>query len=613
MLKYNYLKANQPRLFAIQHLLPSFKENLTVKTYSVNLHLPSHFLCLKPILFSILAITSLLTILVNSAHGLNVTTANEIHGSAPYLTYDGGITKADSTESLLGITLSDGKVINALNDESSLTNPIELPHQEDTYASIQTIVPLPTEGNSNYPIVNMTDLLKAPYNYFGDDDGDGYQNSTEGVIATASGNISIKWENINGIDITDIVKKNPKNPFSTCDAPYKLTITASNGELNSIYGQPNKSSFVGGSHSYYIMPKVAPIVCYAQPNLVFDNKSYVRNGFVEHNFDGPLWDTAQSGKDKTTYRGYPSRGFKVIHASNSGNYDGKDSVYKNNFPSTGAHGLYFYLLLKGITPDAVLIANGSKITAVEGGNVSLKLSSGVTEQWWGDNRLNDEPKYGLIEPALKVQLIGPRYNSNNKSFRPVTFKIYADRSKSQLLYEFRLMRWYIAQPNVAYGNKGDIRYWSKSEALSYQAQAKAYCNNLGNGYRLPDTNDFTNANSVDESDYPNWDLIWDGGDPDVWEVFRRQLSYREKATKWQGGIANEWGCLVNKVMSGAYRCSGYPEGDWDGYLYWSTNVVDYRYSFHHGSPIMLASNVGEPRVPLLEYVNHYPRAACVTP
>ena len=555
MLKYNYLKAYQPRLFAIQHLLPSFKENLTVKTYSVNLHLPSYFLCLKPILFSILAITSLLTILVNSAHGLNVTTANEIHGSAPYLTYDGGITKADSTESLLGITLSDGKVINALNDESSLTNPIELPHQEDTYASIQTIVPLPTAGNSNYPIVNMTDLLEAPYNYFGDDDGDGYA-SNGNVIATATGQISLKWEvlkpgftDVNAkdafMDITSTVKNNPNAVVSLCNSLYRLTINASDGELKTMYGQPNKSYFIGANHYYYFKANhSSPSVCYVQPNLALDNAS---NNETWISLDGPLWDSAKSVNGN--YRGYPSQGYRVINASNSGNYYGPESVTRNNFPSTGSHGLHFYVLLAGIKPDEVLAANGSTVKAVEGGNVSLSLSVGKTENW--EHKYKGVNPYGAVQTALKVKLVGPRYNSIDKSFKPATFRLYADSGKRKLLYEFKLMRWYITEPYVSYGTAKDAYYRE-------QELAKNHCKNLGSNYYLPDINDLTNADGFGD--------FWMGGVPNQFSGALRQLSYVDFLGKWAGGINNEWGCL---------SCSGYSESDWNFETYWTTNIVEY--------------------------------------
>ena len=504
------------------------------------------FFCLKPMLISVLVINSLLTIPVNFTYALNITTANAIHGGAPYLTYDGGITKADSTESLLGITLSDGTVINPSNDESSLVTPIELPNQGDTYASIQTIVPLPQSGNSNYPKVKMTDLLTAPYNYFGDDDGDGYDDVTGEVIATASGDIGVKWENINGVDVTDTVKNNAHSKFIECDSPYKLTITASNGELNTLYGAPNKSSFMGGSHSYYINPKVEPHVCYAQPSPLFDDGSQLYAGNMDL-LDGPGWDSSTIDWD---YRGYPSKGFKINGARNSGNYDGESSIYKNNFPSTGSNGLYFYLLLAGISPEAVITANGSNISAVEGGNVSLSLSTGITLWDHRSGVLDDfstmfpylSPLYGVPQKGLKITLNGPRATSNDKSFSPSTFRLYADSGKSKILYEFKLMRWYIPT-DIVYQN-----VITEENVPMYQAKGQEECRRLGKGYRLTEMYDLT------------YDVYWEMKatfGPIVGSALR-QLSYR-KDGEWVSGIINEWGCLYNNSRS---RCRNYPDSDW---------------------------------------------------
>ena len=504
------------------------------------------FFCLKPMLISVLVINSLLTIPVNFTYALNITTANAIHGGAPYLTYDGGITKADSTESLLGITLSDGTVINPSNDESSLVTPIELPNQGDTYASIQTIVPLPQSGNSNYPKVKMTDLLTAPYNYFGDDDGDGYDDVTGEVIATASGDIGVKWENINGIDVTDTVKNNAHSKFIECDSPYKLTITATNGELKTQYGEPNKSSFMGGSHSYYINPKVEPHVCYAQPSPLFDDGSQLYAGNMDL-LDGPGWDSSTIDWD---YRGYPSKGFKINGARNSGNYDGESSIYKNNFPSTGSNGLYFYLLLAGISPEAVITANGSNISAVEGGNVSLSLSTGITLWDHRSGVLDDfstmfpylSPLYGVPQKGLKITLNGPRATSNDKSFSPSTFRLYADSGKSKILYEFKLMRWYIPT-DIVYQN-----VITEENVPMYQAKGQEECRRLGKGYRLTEMYDLT------------YDVYWEMKatfGPIVGSALR-QLSYR-KDGEWVSGIINEWGCLYNNSRS---RCRNYPDSDW---------------------------------------------------
>jgi len=417
----------------------------------------------------------------------------------------------------------------------------------------------------------MTDLLKAPYNYFGDN-GDGYDDVTCEVIATASGDIGVKWENINGIDVTDTVKNNAYSKFIECDSPYKLTITVTNGELKTQYGEPNKSSFIGGSHSYYINPKVEPRVCNAQPSPLFDDAARIgSHEGVSPWFDGPGWDSSTIDWD---YRSYPSKGFKFYNARNSGNYDGKNSVYTNNFPSTGSNGLYFYLLLAGISPEAVITANGSSISAVEGGNVRLSLSAGITgweHQLRGLISVSDEYPYlypyGVPQKALKITLNGPRATSNEKNFSPSTFRLYADRGKSKILYEFKLMRWYIPT-NIVYQN-----VITKENISMYQAKGQEECRRLGKGYRVTEMNDLTHDifwESVAHwggttSNYPNSIIMTDTN-------ARRQLSYREDG-KWISGIINEWGCLYNNSRS---RCRNYPDSDWlhSNYLIATTVIKD---------------------------------------
>lgn len=572
----------------------------------------NYLLSLRQPLQHLFEIIGLFIVMMNSAYSESASTINFIHGSRPYLTYDGGRTKIDSTEALLGIGLSNGTFINAAEDSSSIFNPIELPNINDTIANIQTIVPLSTAGNSNYPVINMSDLLRPPYNYFGDDDGDGYAIENGNVTATATGRIRLKWEirdpsvsNLNSSnafkDITSMIKNDPNISFSPCDGPYRLTISADNGELETLYGEPNRSSFTASSHTYYINPNRAQAkVCYIQPNLVSDNTS--QTGYYTN---GSLWDNPYFENGK--YRGYPSKGYKVVNAHNSGNYNGSWSVTQNNFPTTGSHGLFFYLLLGGITPENVLYANGNLVSAVEGGNVHLSLSVSQTQQW--HHTLSGMKPYGMIEPALKVTLIGPRFNSGDKSFRPLTFRLYADSSKSKLLYEFKLMRWYIVQPGVTYGSGYPTR-WTKYQALSYQSEAKNYCSGLGNGYRLADVNDFTNNNYWDTSDYPWIDIIWGGGIPDrPTNSYLRQISYQDGG-RWIGGINNEWGCLSNGYSNA--RCQGYPGSDWDNDSYWSASIGTYEYPYN-GEPLVVNNIVGV--ISIYDRVQSRTnlRAACVIP
>ena len=534
-----------------------------------------------------------------SNYALTTKTTNIIQGSAPYLTLDDGVSKITSTEELLAIKLPNGTVITPQNDVSSITNPIELPDKNNTYASVQTIVPLPISGNNQFPVINMTDLLAAPYNYFADDDGDGFDDS-DLITATATGDIKIKWEarnpavaDINAknafIDITSKVKSHPDAIPDLCDGVHKITISASDSELTTPYGDPNTNHFQEGSHSYYLTPKLDPKVCYAQPNLYPDNASL---GGRDYEIDGILWDAAQveSVNDYGVYRGYPSKGIKVLRATNSGNYQGETSITKNNFPTTGSHGLYFYLLLGGITPEAVLAANGSTVQSIEGGNVSLSLSVSKTTEW--EHGEHGPSPYGLAEPAIKVTLVGPRYNSADKSFRPMTFRLYADSNKSTLIYEFKLMRWFIANPEIFFNKEhGFPSSDENKEMLSYQSKARDYCKSLGSGYRLPDVNDFTNINGYGM-------------------YARRQLSYQENG-KWIGGIANEWGCMPMSEDDSDASCPSYRSTDWKAYDYWTNNVAtNTARPKDEGKPFLFDP---DGVIEILQSILWPIRAACVTP
>ena len=550
-----------------------------------------------------------------SNYALTTKTTNIIKGSAPYLTLDDGVSKITSTEELLAIKLPNGTVITPQNDVSSITNPIELPDKTNTYASVQTIVPLPISGNNQFPIINMTDLLATPYNYFADDDGDGFDDS-DLITATATGDIKIKWEarnpavaDINAknafIDITSKVKSHPDTIPDLCDGVHKITISASDSELTTPYGEPNTNRFKGGSHSYYLTPKLDPKVCYAQPNLYPDNASLAGR---DYEIDGILWDAAQieSDHDYGVYRGYPSKGIKVLRATNSGNYQGETSITKNNFPTTGSHGLYFYLLLGGITPEAVLAANGSTVQSIEGGNVSLSLSVSKTTEW--EHSGHGPYPYGLAEPAIKITLIGPRFNSTDKNFRPMTFRLYADSNKSTLIYEFKLMRWFIANPEIIFNNENENSrpISSNDEALNYQAKARDYCKSLGSGYRLPDVNDFSNTN-------PGYG--WIGGYVNEYGTFaRRQLSYQENG-KWIGGIANEWGCMAEDDLYDPGHnmlCQTYTGTDWQSYQYWTNNVISQsEQSKNNGKPFIY---VNEGYIDTIDMIlGDGIFAACVTP
>lgn len=436
----------------------------------------------------------------NSAIALSATTNKVIHGSAPYLTFDGGITKHESLVEFLGITLSNNKSYipqgtskvlypSGVIDISSEINPIELPNKADTFESVQTIVPV-----ASYPRIDLTDLVGEPFNYLKDDDGD--------KPISVTGSITIKWQNRKGEDITDEVKAYSNKLLNICDAPYKITLSATNGNVSTQYGIPYKSHLFGASHSFYIKPKIDnPIVCFVQPNLYKQADDELATDWVKN------------------------RGFKVQPFTRP----------TNNFPTTGANKLFFYLLLGGITPEQVIAVNGKTVRGT-GTGVILKLSAATTQNWDG--------RYPNIDKALKIELIGPNQLSLNTNFTPSEFKLYSDSIGGHLLYNFKIERWYIARP-------GGVDY----------TNAKKFCRDLGNGYRVPDINDYTNAMRSDTNF--NWTVGIPGRNVNH---YQRRLSYRN-GSRWIGGIFNEWGFTFRGI-------NNYPGTDWDNYNYWAFQSRD---------------------------------------
>ncbi|OCG74921.1 hypothetical protein A9G44_07875 [Gilliamella sp. Occ4-3] len=272
------------------YILNFFKNNF-VQAFSLILFVPS-----KVLLMSLLLLSYSL-----ESQALTATTINAIRGSAPYLTFDDGVTKVTKTEDLLGIKLSDGRIFTPQSNSSSLTNPIELPVVGQSFIDINLMVP------ASFNSVNFSELVAL--GNWGDDDGDG-QRSNE---VTATGNISLKITDKYGQGVSR------SDTLNICKAPYKLSIATTDGSLTTRYGVPNTSTFTGGEVEYYITPKSTVVICFARPNMAQRSGEGIFAGPVE------IWDS-----DK----GFLTQSFL-------------SSQYKRNFPTTGADGLYFDLEISG--------------------------------------------------------------------------------------------------------------------------------------------------------------------------------------------------------------------------------------------------------------------------
>ena len=374
---------------------------------------------------------------------LSATTNNVINGTAPYLTFDNGQTKASNTDSLLYIKLPDGRTFTPSTNTSSSTNPIEISIR--TFGDINMAVPVGARA------INLNDLINQ--GNWKDDDGDG-----QGINAvTASGSVSLKIEDYDG----NIVNRG--DALTLCRAPYKITLSSSNGTLVTQYGVPDRSTFNGGSVDYYISLPLKPTICSARPNLLLGglNKGYGYEYIV-----GPVNIWSQK------------RGF-LVQSTNP-------SSYGQNFPTTGADGLYFDLDIGGID------ASHLRWTVNTSGSLgaTVRWTRPRTDSHIDPYRLVIQHDHWIIDKSkniTRVTLHGPKadsvqINSSNPSpltrpSLPQTFELVGKDSNGNVVvkYGFVLRQWFV--------NRG-YKYDHTPNNITW-------CNSLG--YRLSQVRDLTNA------------------------------------------------------------------------------------------------------------------------
>ncbi|MBI0155475.1 hypothetical protein [Gilliamella sp. W8128] len=332
-------------------------------------------------------------------YALTTKTTNIIYGSAPYLTFDGGRTRITNTEALLGISLSDGRTFTPTTNNSSSTNPIELPVAGQSFADIGMLVPTDTDS------IALSSLIGTPYNYWGDDDGDGQ--GVNGVTATGSLNLSIvdRWNyRVARNQVLDICNNDR--------GPYKLTLSNTSGTLKTRYGVPNESRFTAGRAIYYINPKQTPVICYAIPNLEG------RSGLSD-----AVWVSGG---------GYRPQSFTP-------------SSYGLNFPTTGANNLYFDLDIGGVSQAlswAPVSHGGITATMTDSTNTSVKVTLtgpvATESQWESDN----PGRIDRISLPQVFELVG-RDSSGNAVVK----------------YGFRLKQWFVNRGSTNVSDPYSMESW----------------------------------------------------------------------------------------------------------------------------------------------------------
>ncbi|OTQ72666.1 hypothetical protein [Gilliamella apis] len=422
-------------------------------------------------------------------YALTTTTTNIIYGSAPYLTFDGGRTRVTNTEALLGISLSDGRTFTPTTTNSR-DNPIILPVDGQSFNDIGMLVP--TNTNS----IALSSLIGTPYNYWGDDDGDGQ--GIDGITATGSLNLSIVDNGNNRVARNEVL--------TICKAPYKLTLSNGEGRLTTRYGVPNESRFTAGNATYYINPKASPVICYARPNTTYFTREGISAAVWEH------WV-----------------GFLVQSVT--------PSSYGLNFPTTGAHNLYFDLDIGGINAQALSWA------PVSHGGITATMT--------------ELPYY---RERIRVTLTGPvatesQWSSENpgeiaRLSLPQVFELVGRDSSGNAVvkYGFELKQWFV--------NRGNY--------LKNHSSAESWCNSFG--YRVPKVKDLTNATCQGEGSnaYCQGAVGATPSSPD--RFLRRHIG---------AGFFTEWGDMY------IYANANFPQYGSDGWFrYWTQDRVGSTQKFY---------------------------------
>ena len=409
-----------------------------------------------------------------SNHALTAKTIYIIQGSAPYLTFDSGQTRATNTEALLGIYLSDGRTFTSTT-HASWRDPIVLPVAGQSFADIGMFVPTDTN------FIELSSLIGPPYNYWGDDDGDGQ--GVNGVTATGSLRLSIVDKN------NRLVSRN--TVLTICNAPYRLTLSNTEGTLKTRYGVPNESLFSANFYerqvTYYINPKATQVVCFAKPSLIYGGTNYSPD-----NYAGPanIWDIYD--------------GFRVQSVT--------PSSYGLNFPTTGANKLSFILDIGGNNKNLYwepVSHGGITATMTSATNIRVVVTltgPAVTDdsQWNSDNP--DE----IDRPSL-----------------PQTFELVGRDGLGNVIvkYGFVLKQWFVTRGPRVYTN----------------SSTTSWCRKIGD-YRLPKVMDLTNATCQSERDTCNGAV---GATPSS-----SSNNYRRRIG---AGFFTEWGSMGDYGNTSFYR------------------------------------------------------------
>lgn len=417
---------------------------------------------------------------LSSYAAISASTSQTIQGTEPYFVFKdsaGTRNKLTTIDALLGFKYKD--VTGAVKwADASVSAPITV-QAGMTEDELEALVPI-TAGTS----YNLQTLITAATPRLYIEDGDGDNSHTN----TAVGKMTATFKK-NGTAVAPTAGQ----VLDVCSS-YVLEIKAegptpsTNLEAKTQYGDPKSRTYPENSATYTILPSGVS-VCNAKPDMSYATDIYA----------GPvgMWDTA--------------KGF-ITQSTNP-------ASYSNNFPTTGANGLYFELNVQGNTTEltwttetvgtgaAAITATPSACATPSIHCVKYKLTGPAATA----TQIASASPSALALPAITASV-------------PAKFVLKGSDSTGVVArYGFNLQRWYTNRGSTSAGDT---------------AQG-TWCTKLG--YRLPKVNDLTNAAGG----------AWPGATPSSGgNYYSRRIN---------GGLFSEWGYMYT------YTGSGFASGSfWTG-------------------------------------------------
>jgi hypothetical protein len=293
-----------------------------------------------------------------------------------------------------------------------------------------------------------------------------------------------------------------------------LLLLSSSSNLQALNGKKARA----GNRSDAIMLQPSPVINYVRPYL----EAYNGDG---DKYAGPadIWN--------------PKKGF-LVQSTNP-------ESYNLNFPTTGAHNLYFDLLISGVDINELTWA------PVTHEGITATVTNAVPHDWWlpAEDKRQVVARVKLTGPEARNQRHNPHPNPIAKPVLPQTFELVGrdiNTGDEVVKYGFVLRQWFVNRPMQ----------------VGYYSDQLAWCNSLG--YRMPRVRDLTNANYNNLGATPS--------SPD--NNYRRHIG---------AGLFTEWGAMY------------YTYSDFVHPYYWTSDAAGgCRFAVHstgdHGAVLSICDN-----------------------